>query len=192
MKDELISLFIDDELDLDEKTVFVETVHADPTFTKETLALLKQEKLLSTPLSINRPMPVMATRWSPLLKRFWSFQIPFKALAAGLATAMIVIFVMQPETLLFRPKSQKLLHRFVIFEPGVQQAEIAGSFSRWKPVPMKSSGRNGYWEVTIELSPGEYEYSYFLDGKKSVADPTVQFGEEDDFGNINSIIRIGT
>ncbi len=182
MKDELISLFIDDELDLDEKTVFVETVHADPVFTKETLGLLKQEKLLATPLTVNRPMPRVFS-----FKRLWSFQIPFKALAAGLATAMIVMFVAWPET-----KAQKQLHRFVIFEPGVQQAEIAGSFSRWKPLPMKSSGRNGYWEVTIELSPGEYEYSYFLDGNKSVADPTAQFKEEDDFGNINSIIRIGT
>jgi hypothetical protein len=182
MKDELISLFIDDELDLDEKTVFVETVHADPVFTKETLGLLKQEKLLSTPLSVNRPMP---RKFS--FKSLWSFPIPFKSLAAGLAAAMIVMFVIWPET-----KPPKLLHRFVIFEPGVEQAEIAGSFSRWKPLPMKSSGRNGYWEVTIELSPGEYEYSYFLDGKKSVADPTGQFRKDDDFGNINSIIRIGT
>jgi len=182
MKDELISLFIDDELDLDEKTIFVETVHADPAFTKETLAFIEQEKLLVTPLSVNRPMPRTFS-----FKSLWSFQMPFKALSAGLAVAMIAMFVMWPET-----KSQKLSHRFVIFEPGVEQAEIAGSFSKWKPLPMKSSGRNGYWEVTIELSPGEYEYSYFLDGKKSVADPTAQFREEDDFGNINSIIRIGT
>jgi len=182
MKDELISLFIDDELNLDEKTIFVETIHADPAFTAETLDLLKQEKLLATPLSVNRHMPRVFS-----FKRLWSFQFPFKTLAAGMATAMIVMFVMWPET-----KPQKLSHRFVIFEPGVQQAEIAGSFTRWNPLPMSPSGRNGYWEVTIELSPGEYEYSYVLDGKKSVADPTVQFREEDDFGNINSIIRIGT
>jgi hypothetical protein len=182
MKDELISLFIDDELNLDEKTVFVETVHADPAFTRETLGLLNQEKLLSTPLSVNRPMPRVFS-----FKRLWSFQFPFKTLTVGLATAMIVVFVMWPET-----KPQKLSHRFVIFEPGIQHAEIAGSFTKWKPLPMNPSGRTGYWEVTIELSPGEYEYSYFLDGKKSVADPTVPFREEDDFGNINSIIRIGT
>jgi hypothetical protein len=182
MKDELISLFIDDELDLDEKTVFVETIHADFFFTEETLDLLNQEKLLATPLMVNRPMPKTFS-----FKRLWSFQFPFKALAAGLATVMIVMLIMWPET-----KPLKLAHRFVIFEPGVQHAEIAGSFSRWKPLPLHPSGRNGYWEVTIELSPGEYEYSYVLDGKKSIADPTVQFSEEDDFGNINSIIRIGT
>jgi hypothetical protein len=182
MKDELISLFIDDELDLVEKMVFVETIHADPVFTEETLDLLNQEKLLATPLVVNCPFPKAYS-----VKHLWSFQFPFKALAAGLAAAMIVLLIMGPET-----KPRKLSHRFVIFEPGVQHAEIAGSFSRWKPLPMRPSGRNGYWEVTIELSPGEYEYSYVLDGKKSIADPTVQFREEDDFGNINSIIRIGT
>lgn len=185
MKDELISLFIDDEMNLDEKMAFVETVHADSAFTEETLDLLKQEKLLTIPQSINRPMqqPVKkAFSW----RDFFSFQWPFKALTVGLATAMLVFFIMGPET-----KPHKIMHRFVIFEPGIERAEIAGSFSRWEPLPMKSVGRNGYWEVTIPLEPGEYEYSYFLDGKQSVADPTVQFREEDDFGNNNSIVRIG-
>jgi hypothetical protein len=185
MKEELISLFIDDEMNLDEKTVFVETIHADPTFTEETLNLLRQEKLLTIPQSINRPMPQPALH-AFSFKRFLTFHWPYKSLAAGLVTAMLVFFIMGPE-----PKSQNSTHRFVIFEPGVERAEIAGSFSRWKPLPMKSTGRNGYWEVTIELAPGEYEYSYFLDGKKSIADPTVPFREEDDFGSSNSIIRIG-
>ena len=37
MNDHLISLYIDDELDLDEKIVFVETVHHDHRFTDEAL-----------------------------------------------------------------------------------------------------------------------------------------------------------
>jgi hypothetical protein len=185
MKDELISLFIDDEMNLDEKMVFVETIHADSVFTEETLDLLKQEKLLTIPQSIDRPMP-HPVRKSFSWRDIFLFQWPFKALAAGLATAMLVFFIMGPET-----KSQKIMHRFVIFEPDIDRVEIAGSFTRWQPLPMKSIGSNGYWEVTVPLDPGEYEYSYFLDGKKSVADPTVQFREEDDFGNNNSIIRIG-
>jgi hypothetical protein len=46
MDDYLISLFIDDEMDLDEKIVFVETVHTSREYTLETVALLEQEKLL--------------------------------------------------------------------------------------------------------------------------------------------------
>lgn len=182
MKEELISLFIDDELDVDGKTDFVETIHADPVFAKETLDFLRQEKLLITPQPINLPMPHVSS-----LRRLWSFDWPFKALSAGLSAAMICLVLLWPTS-----QPPKILHRFVIYEPGVERAEIVGSFSRWKPLSMKSPGRNGYWEVSIELPPGEYEYSYFLDGNKSVADPTVQFREEDDFGNSNSIIRIGT
>ncbi len=32
MNDQLISMYIDDELDLDDKIIFVETVHADRQF----------------------------------------------------------------------------------------------------------------------------------------------------------------
>ena len=46
MKSELISLFIDDELDLDDKVSFVETVHAEAVFKDETIELLNQEKML--------------------------------------------------------------------------------------------------------------------------------------------------
>ena len=46
MKDYLISSYIDDELDLDEKIEFVETVHAHLGFKDETVELLHQEKLV--------------------------------------------------------------------------------------------------------------------------------------------------
>ena len=46
MNDYLISLFIDNEMDLDEKIEFVETVHSNHAFTPEAVDLLEQEKLL--------------------------------------------------------------------------------------------------------------------------------------------------
>ena len=39
----MISMFIDDELDYDEKIEFVEEVHADVTVKEEILSLLKQD-----------------------------------------------------------------------------------------------------------------------------------------------------
>ena len=44
MKDYLISSYIDDELDLDEKIEFVETVHEQMAFKDEAVGLLQQEK----------------------------------------------------------------------------------------------------------------------------------------------------
>ena len=58
MAEELISLYIDDELDLDEKVVFVEKVHGDRRFKDETVALLQQEKQLRAPVSDRVPEAV--------------------------------------------------------------------------------------------------------------------------------------
>ena len=46
MQDYLISMFIDDELDLDNKIEFVETVHEDRNFKDETVGFLRQEKMI--------------------------------------------------------------------------------------------------------------------------------------------------
>ena len=46
MKNYLISLFIDNELNLDEKIDFVENTHGDQVFKDDAIGLLRQEKLL--------------------------------------------------------------------------------------------------------------------------------------------------
>ena len=44
MKDELISMFIDDEMNLDEKIDFVEQVHTNAAFKASTIEFLHLEK----------------------------------------------------------------------------------------------------------------------------------------------------
>ncbi|RPH50922.1 MAG: hypothetical protein EHM85_08680, partial [Desulfobacteraceae bacterium] len=46
MNDNLISMYIDNELNLDDKIIFVETVHAYETFKDATVNILWQEKLI--------------------------------------------------------------------------------------------------------------------------------------------------
>ena len=46
MDDNLISMYIDNELSLDDKIVFVETIHEDENFKDDTVNLLQQEKLI--------------------------------------------------------------------------------------------------------------------------------------------------
>ncbi len=50
MSDILISQFIDDEMNLDEKITFVGIVRDDRRFADETVALLQQEKILAVAL----------------------------------------------------------------------------------------------------------------------------------------------
>ena len=68
--------------------------------------------------------------------------------------------------------------------------EIAGTFTNWQRIPLQPAGLSGYWEITLEIPPGEHAFSYILDGNKILADPTIDVQEEDDFGTINSILIV--
>jgi hypothetical protein len=165
MKDELISLFIDDEMDIDNKIAFVDTVHSDPVFTEKTLDLLKQEKLIVSLLSGNHPR-----QWIFPYKYLRSFQLPFKTLTTILATAFAIMSIVWPEV-----KHQKVVHQFALSEPYVEQAEISGNLTREKPLHVILADRNRYWKYQLDHSPSENEYSFFLDWKISTANLRAQF-----------------
>ncbi len=186
MKDYLISMFVDNELNLDEKIEFVETVHSNKPFKDETVELLDQEKLLQTDMVTVMPevkVPVIRTEKTGLF-RLWFAPL------AGFATAMALVagvFLLRPAPVI---SPDELQHRFVIYRPDVSKAEIVGDFTRWSPVPLEKIGNSGYWSVTLKMPAGEHRYSYLVDNDRQIADPTVLTHEQDDFGGENSIIRV--
>jgi len=192
MKEYLISLYIDNELNLDEKITFVETVHDDGLFTEEALTLLRQEKRLRADLTVPMVAPAMpaipvSTAPRPRLN-FLSFWFrPF----AGFAAAMLLVglfTVLQPKPTVIAPQEEH--HRFVIYLPESQEAKIVGTFTGWKPVPMERVGASGYWTLTLPVSRGEHRYSYLVEDGRQIADPTVAAREQDDFGGENSVIEV--
>jgi 1,4-alpha-glucan branching enzyme len=121
-----------------------------------------------------------------LRKRRFSFGIrPLGLLVSAAAAVLILFFIFShPEP---NPVTS---HRFVIYRPDVRRAEIAGTFTDWRRIPMNRIGSSGYWDITVNLPSGEHRYTYILDGEKRFADPTVQTRELDDFGGRNSIISV--
>jgi hypothetical protein len=186
MKDYLISLYIDNELDLDEKIDFVESVHNDPALKNEAIDLLVQEKLLRSDMVTRMPAATRILR-PPLWKiNFLSFRRP---LLASLSFALLVV------TALFLWRSgpepgKGIEQRFVIYRPDTSNVSIMGTFTNWTPHPMEKIGTSGYWSVTLRLNPGEHHYSYMVDDGRQIADPTIPLKESDDFGGENSIIAI--
>ena len=177
----MISVFIDDEMSIDEKIEFVTTVHADTAVKDETVVLLRQEKLIRDPV-VDRIREAKVEVRPKLDLRFWK---PAAAFMCGLAAALVMVFFAQQE-----PKMATVPYRFVLYQPDVGQVELTGSFSGWNNIPMKKMGISSYWEVTVELYPGEHHYSYIIEGGRRIPDPTILTREKDDFGGENSILDI--
>jgi len=182
MKDYLISSYIDDELNWDEKIEFVETVHAKAAFKDEAVDLLRQEKRVRGEVVDRRPAVVFPEKRG----FFFSFWRPAGMFAAGLAAALLVMFFVIPRQELPAPAT----HRFVLYQPDVKQVEITGSFLGWKAVPMKPSGSSGYWEAVLQVPAGEHRLCYIIEGHKRIPDPTIPIREKDDFGGENSILAV--
>lgn len=189
MKEFLISQFIDDELDLREKKLFVENVHNEDEFYEETVSSIDFEMVMKNKVSdIETPhLNLPKTKNTP----------PYKNLTRVtqlLAASIIIIFAFsifsnQPDT----RKAEKFVnYRFVIYKPEAEKVEISGKFTNWKPLKLNSVSQTGYWEAEIKVKPGEYKYFYLINDKKVVADPTSIYTEEDGFGNKNSILKVNT
>ncbi len=177
----LISMFIDDELTLNDKVVFVEAVHAESAFKDEAVELLNQEKWLRS--EVVEQVPDIRLKAN---RRVSSWRLrPICALGATLAAAVIfmVFFVSRPEPSL-------VAYRFVIFQPEVTRVDIAGTFTGWSSIPLKKTGRTGYWETTLEMPAGEHRLCYIIEGEKRIPDPTILARETDDFGGENSILQV--
>lgn len=185
MKEHLISVFIDDELTLNEKIEFVRAVCDRPGFKDATLHLIAQEQWLRSEIVPSEHVPHTGP-----VRRFGSGLR--NLLRPALAAAVVAILA----AVLFYPGSgtdpRKVAHRFVVYRPDAGQVFIAGSFSRWEPVPLRKAGSSGYWELTLALPAGEHRFTYLLDGGRMFADPTLPAREQDDFGGVNSVLRVGT
>ena len=187
MNEHQISAYIDDQLDLTEKIAFVETVHADGGFKDEAVSLLRQELILRQAPAASAPQwrATIRPQWDG--RRFWGWLRAVSWFGGGLVTAMLMA------SLFFKAGPLPQRHdyfRFVLYQPDARSAAIVGSFNHWKAVSMNHAGKAGYWEVTLDLPPGEYRYGFLLDGSRHIADPTREAREPDDFGGDNSILRI--
>jgi hypothetical protein len=190
MKEYLISLFIDNEMNLPEKKEFIDTIAEDPHFHEETSSLLEQEALLRN--SMVHVTPPVASM--PLRKHLFMLLPAWQPALAGFAVALLLLvpifnFSTTPEP---TGTVAQASHRFVIYLPEVQEASVMGTFTDWSPVPMEPMGNSGYWTLDLDLQPGEHRYSFLVEEDTRIADPTIKDRENDDFGGENSIIHIGT
>ncbi|MDD2710033.1 MAG: glycogen-binding domain-containing protein [Verrucomicrobiae bacterium] len=89
-------------------------------------------------------------------------------------------------------KNANITSLFRLFSPEAREVKLAGDFNHWAPQAMKPSRKvKGAWELSLKLSPGQYQYKFLVDGDWQV-DPSHGNTTPNSFGTANSIIRIGS
>ena len=180
-----ISMFIDNELSLDEKIDFVKKVHKEEKFYSESVDLLEQEKLLRSDVVSVVPQAPFKEKSKKFSLQFFT---PFLRVAEFAAVAVLVLFFVysiQPEN-----DVSSISKRFVIYQPEAGSVQIAGSFTNWNNIPLKMIGPSGYWEIELDVTSGEHKYVFIVGEDKKITDPTILMKEEDDFGSENSILVV--
>jgi 5'-AMP-activated protein kinase regulatory beta subunit len=88
---------------------------------------------------------------------------------------------------------QKIGRHKVIFtfeSTDAKDIVLMGDFNNWNPKkhPMNNSG-NSSWKKAVMLSPGRYEYKFFVDGKWK-EDPRNAQTCRNCFGTLNSVLEV--
>ena len=186
----LISQYIDDELDLNEKLRFLEELAEKPEYSREAISLVQQEILLEdTDKSLLAGMDGQIfpqAMHAPPKKRKPALRLAGAMAAAACIFVALFVLVQRPP----KPVSTGVTHRFVLYMPSAEQVAVSGSFNGWAAVPMQQPGHSGYWETVLVLPPGEHRFSYLVEQNSPMADPTILAKEHDGFGGMNSILKV--
>ncbi|MGC9325255.1 MAG: glycogen-binding domain-containing protein [Desulfomonilia bacterium] len=184
MTEHMISMFIDDELDLDDKIQFLEEIHRNEQFKNETQDFLRLEKTLRS--EAVEAVPEVSV---PLTGKALPFALlrPVNLAVMTMAVAVVILSF----ALLVQHQESLVPYRFVLYQPDTDTVEVAGSFTGWERVSMNRVGKSGYWELTLDLPQGDHRFVYFLEGDQRTLDPTILLRERDDFGGENSVFSIG-
>lgn len=183
MSDPIISLFIDNELNLDDKIEFLERISSSPSYKNEAIRFLNQEKLLRS--DVVEPTSIPAIKTKQKRSNFFFRPLTLIPTAGALAATILILF-----SVYARSPDPMIPYRFVIYRPDVTQVEITGSFTGWKRIPMEQMGASGYWEIILKIPQKEHRFTYIAEGNQRFPDPTIPAREEDDFGTENSVLNI--
>lgn len=83
--------------------------------------------------------------------------------------------------------------RFVFVAPRATSVALVGDFNNWRreATPLRPTGSDGIWSVTVPMSSGSHQYAFVINGTEWVADPAAGTSVTDDFGTTTSVLTVG-
>ena len=80
--------------------------------------------------------------------------------------------------------------KFTLAAPDAQSVFLAGNFNNWSvdAHPLRKNVK-GEWNVSLSLSPGEYEYRFFVDGEWR-SDPQCTTFSPNQYGSENCVLQL--
>ncbi len=116
------------------------------------------------------------------------------AMAAVLVVALIAVTRMprQMTNVAMQPQSEPVVTVRLTFRgaPGAHTVTVAGDFNKWRTSADEMKRTDGEWSIDLKLKPGEYSYSFVVDGKSWVPDPGAEMYRDDGFGSRNAVLRV--
>ena len=216
----LVQRFLDQELSLEDRVLFIARLGRDETLRRHVVAL-EQLALDASRLPrpavpsgfvegvLNRAVPL---RPAPLSawRRVMSAAVAPRTLrwnlaSAAAAIALVAVFAGVLANMLSRdpgrdaagtltaadPPDHTVLVRLVVVLPDAGTVEVAGDFNGWDPTRTPLTPvAGGAWTVTLPLQPGRYEYMFVVNGQQWVADPFAVEQNDDGFGSQNAVLDV--
>ncbi len=80
---------------------------------------------------------------------------------------------------------------FVLDAPDAREVAVTGEFTNWsrEGIAMQRDPGDGLWKVVVDITPGEYEYRFIVDGVW-VRDPNNRDYVRNEFGQENSLLIV--
>jgi hypothetical protein len=111
---------------------------------------------------------------------------PWLAAAAGLATLGAGLALWHAGK---GAVERRIAVRFAVDLPASAEVALIGDFNDWNPQATPLRREPGGWATTVPLAPGRYRYTYVVDGRRLLADPSGPRAD-DEFGAPTSVITV--
>lgn len=86
--------------------------------------------------------------------------------------------------------TKKKKKKFRIYAPNANRVFVSGEFNNWSMVLNSLTlASEGFWETTVELDPGEYEYKFIIDGAWQI-DQNADKIKKNVWGTENSVVVV--